>query len=340
MSAQEALPMPLGGEPEPMIPRLAEILTWWQASRPRSLQTKLGPSEIGDPCGRRLALRIVNPQQKSGLKWAALLGVWGHGGIETALMAYNAEMGQERYLIEHRVSADETVSSGVGGQEGVDGSTDVFDTWTGEVVDWKFTGKHTADDVRRTGDPGPAYRVQVHTYGLGWQRKGFDVRSVRIVFLPRGSNNIRDGIEWSEPFDERIALDAIARVEKLAAQAGEAEAGQRDWASIEAYPVGWKCANFCPYFQPEVAPDRNGCPGHTKVYVPVETRLAACRSSGDIRGLWYELKTTGELDSHRTRTLINRIGKEVKAAEQAGATPEEIAAIVALSAGGFHNGAT
>ncbi len=71
--------------PEPMLPRLEAMLDEYQNNTPRSLQVELGPSEIGDPCGRRIALKLANPRKQAGLKWGALLGLFGHAGVEEAV---------------------------------------------------------------------------------------------------------------------------------------------------------------------------------------------------------------------------------------------------------------
>lgn len=314
--------------PEPMIPRLEEILTHWQTSTPRSLQTKLGPSEVGDPCMRKLALKIVNPRAESGLKWAALLGLWAHGGIEVALEAWNRREHVERYLVEHRVEADANVIVGEDGQVGLGGRTDNFDTWTQSVIDWKVVGERSLARYRRDGYPGVQYETQAQLYAKGWERKGFAPREVRIVFLPRWSNNIRDGWEWSAPYDPEAAPKAVERLDFISANALAAEAGDIRWSDVPAKPDPFKCGRFCPYFRAETPPDREGCPGHTRVIVPFIERLAACTTSAEVRGLWYELRAEGVLDVHRS--AVEARGAELKALE------DEKAAIAVLEGAGFH----
>jgi hypothetical protein len=311
-----------------MIPRLREILADWQNNTPRSLQTKLGPSEVGHPCARKLALRIANPIPQTGLKWAALLGLWAHGGIEVALEAWNRKSGRERYLVEHRVEADDRVTVGADGQVGLGGSTDNFDTWTAEVVDWKVVGEYTMRKVRQ-GGPSPEYRVQAHTYGKGWRRKGFVVKSVRIVFLPRWSDNIADGYEWAEAFDESVADEAVERLAGIAAVSRAAELGELPWGDIPAHVDPFTCSRFCQYFRAEVAPDRNGCPGHTKVFVPVDAAAKACTTVDAVRQLWFEVAGAGRLDAASKATLTERAAElqerdAIAVLEGAGLTVERL----------------
>jgi len=190
------------------------------------------------------------------LKWAALVGTWGHKGAEKAMRWHNKQLDRERWLVERRAHIDDELVPG--------GSTDVFDVDNHEVVDWKFIGESSMTKYKRHGPPG-IYVVQAMLYGLGWMRMGRTVHSVRIIFLPRWSNElVRDGWEWAAPYDERTALDALARLHEIQAKANLAAGGLLPWADI---PRDTTACRFCPWHdagKTSGEPDASGCAGWSK----------------------------------------------------------------------------
>lgn len=286
----------------PMLPELEGVLARWQNSRPRSLQKALGPSEIGDPCARRLAYKLIEPRKRTDLQWAALKGVWGHAGVEDALHADNRALMASgypaSYRVEERVTAD--MESGLGG------NTDLFREDYGEVVDWKFVGDYTLKKVRAAKHPGEQYRIQAQTYGRGWENRGFEVRSVRIVFLSM-EGKFTDSWEWCEPYDPAVVEAALARLARIEQQTAQAEAGEIDMAAIDARP-GDAC-RFCPYLRPNVAADLAGCPGGTTV--PPD-RLKEAREAKNVdhcRTLWESARAAGYLTEPIKAALLRRVAE-------------------------------
>ena len=94
----------------------------------------------------------------------------------------------------------------------IDAPDQLFIT-SGTTLTHNTKGPTTMSDHRRNG-PGPQYRAQIHLYGRGMQLAGEKPRQVMIVFLPR-NGELSDVFYWSEPYDEQIALDALARANAL-----------------------------------------------------------------------------------------------------------------------------
>jgi hypothetical protein len=202
----------VSGDPALLFDELLYEIRQHIDNHPRSQQTTIGPSEIGMPCARRLGHKLAGtepPETRD--KWLATIGTATHAWLEHALEAANArwvaECGRPRFLVEQRV----TVGS-IGGAP-VTGSTDVYDTVTSTVVDWKIVGPTRLKHYRRHG-PGQQYRVQGHLYGRGWAAKGYPVDAVMVAFLPRNAE-LRDAFHWSEPYDEQVAVDALARANRV-----------------------------------------------------------------------------------------------------------------------------
>lgn len=219
-----------------------ELLTAIRAyenDRPRSRQVHLGPSEIGDPCARKLAYKLGGEKQVNATtdKWAASVGTAVHAMLELAMKHANEKAGRTRWIVEQRVVA-------WGGQGGA-GSVDLFDVDTGCVVDWKVPGPTRLAHYKKHG-PSEVYRNQVHVYGEGYARLGFDVKHVAIMFLPRVG--VLNGAHlWREPFDPAVAEDVFTRRDEVAAlmQALDVANQPERYALIPPNP-GPDCS-FCPF---------------------------------------------------------------------------------------------
>lgn len=180
------------------------------ANDPRTLQTDLGPSELGVGCDRCLAHMLAGHlRRENGLPWLPTIGNAVHDWLETTVLQHLMRTGTDRYLPEA------TVTVGTLRGRDVTGHTDLFDAHTGTVVDYKIVGATTLKKVR--SGPTTTYRNQTHLYGKGLADAGFPVEHVAIWFLPRNALSIDAGRYWTEPYDEQVALDALARANAIAA---------------------------------------------------------------------------------------------------------------------------
>ncbi|QJC22024.1 hypothetical protein [Arcanobacterium buesumense] len=187
---------------------------------PRSLQTMIGPSEIGMECDHCLAARLAGwIKTEPTVGWLPFIGTCVHAYYEDLFTKLNNETPgaetQPVFLCENRVTVGE-----IDGKP-VTGSTDLFlpDQYglaeTGMTVDWKIVGKSTLDRVKRNQHPGRKYEVQAHLYARGWNQAGYPTSHVCVYFQPRNSLTLNDGYIWIAEYDEQIALDGLARVERM-----------------------------------------------------------------------------------------------------------------------------
>ncbi|MGS2641702.1 hypothetical protein [Streptosporangium sp. G12] len=222
---------------------------------PRTLQTAIGPSELGIPCDLRLGYKTAghpacNTDQP--LSWKAWIGTNVHTGLQELLTMANyslpgwAEHGQVRYAVEERVTVGQ-----VNGDD-ISGNADLY--VDGVVWDWKIPGGSTLRKYKANG-PGDQYRIQAHLYGAGWAARGFPVTDVAIYFLPRDQEWKQRHL-WSEPYDPAVVEAALSRADgiaKLVAALGPA-----------AFPLlrrreSW--CRSCPWFRPGATDLAEGCPG-------------------------------------------------------------------------------
>lgn len=226
---------------------------------PRSLQKKIGPSEIGHPCQRRVGFKLLgHPENDGRPNWKATVGtgvhLWMADTFEADNLRYTApdqDLSQARWLIERKVCVGEV--NGVP----ITGHSDVYDTLTDTVIDHKTCGPTLLKRYKRKG-AGNQYRAQGHLYGRGWARLGYPVKQVMIVFLPR-QGDLDDAHVFLEDYDEQVALDALARLEEI-----QAAIDQRGYDALAGLPTVEHWCHDCDYFRYKSTDLRRGCPGDPK----------------------------------------------------------------------------
>lgn len=247
--------------PRSTLTELADVLRAYDAARPRSQQAHPGPSELGTPCLRQLAYKIIAAPRRAttSVAWAPFQGVAIHAEMEKVLTFWNAHCGYQRWIIEARVDCG----------DGITGTSDAYDADTRTVVDWKVTGATAITNLvaaRNANKPlgeqvKHDYRVQAHLYGLGHANAGRSVEYVRLVFLAR-HHQYAASAEWTEPYNERIALAALDRYHLLRdAVLSLGDAAPRALPAVPADP-GDACS-WCPYLRPGAPADHQGCPGNS-----------------------------------------------------------------------------
>jgi CRISPR/Cas system-associated exonuclease Cas4 (RecB family) len=212
---------------------LLHVLHAQDASRDRSLQTEVGPSEIGG-CKRKVWYRLnaqphTNDNQS---KLAAIMGTAIHAAIEEAIGALDPE-GKE-YLVETEVAYGDMKAH-----------VDLFVPSTGAVIDWK-TSK-----IKNLGYfPSNQQRWQVQLYGYLLSKNGYEVKTVNLVAIARDGAE-KDIKVHTEPYDETMALAALSWLSNVKASTTLPEP-EKD-ASF--------CKDYCQYYD---ATEQMGCGGLKK----------------------------------------------------------------------------
>lgn len=186
---------------------------------PRSLQKRIGPSQIGEPCDKALLHALAGAEEPEtpdmDVRLEAPYGTAWHAQLEEWFGADNkrySDIGPSRWLIEERVEVGT-----IGGQV-ITGSTDLFDTNSGYVIDHKMVSASRHRSYRLHG-PGQKYLVQAMLYCRGWAMDGWAVKGAAIAFFPRNATD-QKGVRLQDihfhtiPYDEQIALDALDRANK------------------------------------------------------------------------------------------------------------------------------
>lgn len=235
---------------------------------PRSQQKAIGPSEVGHPCPRRLASMLlqfprINPEFDPLPAW---LGTAGHAKFEDAVEYDNEQVALTdetrkhwgrtapegfagRWLSERRVTVRADLS----------GTCDLFDTWTGTVLDLKFPGVDRMRKYKKEG-PSPEYRIQAHAYGRGYRNEGFEVNRVGIWFIPRGGM-LASSFVWSEPYNDEIVNEMLDKLDNIAIVLDEMQIEQHPERLSMVPKVAHDCI-FCPFHTTRRDDDRpHACTG-------------------------------------------------------------------------------
>lgn len=201
---------PLADDPQVVYEELMEEIRHNLATRPRDLQTRIGPSEVGEPCDRTLILKLLEiPEVDEGPNWRAWVGTCMHAGLDDIFAtSFMQNVGTDpRFLIEHQITVGRI------GDWDLVGKCDLFDIPTGCVWDWKSKSFKQLKNTRRQG-MSRKYRDQFHCYGLGMENAGYTVKHVGGIFMPR-DGELRDSFPLFEPYDRQVALDALERANRL-----------------------------------------------------------------------------------------------------------------------------
>jgi len=213
---------------------LLEVLHQKDASKSRSMQTQVGPSEIGG-CRRKVWYRLNNqPETNFELKkLAAIMGTAIHAEIEKAIESIDPN--GEKFWVEKEIE-----------YEGIKAHIDLYVPETGDVVDWKTVKKQNLSYF-----PSEQQRWQVQVYGYLIEKSGKGKpKTVNLVAIARDGDE-NDVKLHSEPYDPAIAEEALNWLAAVKAS--------------EELPEPEKDANFCKHYcQFYDATGEMGCPGLKK----------------------------------------------------------------------------
>lgn len=227
----------------------------------RGAQKHLGPSEIGSPCDRRIALSLmqVPPCNPGGDSWASWVGTQIHRGL--AEMFDWANHGTGRFVTELGLEFPVVLMP--------KGTTDLLDRTLMLILDHKAQGAMSAKDLATFG-PAEYYRVQAHTYGYGARLKGEEVEHVAITSWPRDRSTLANLYTWTEPYDESVALTAIARIEGIAERIQQLQVERANHAGLDItqhllqigreFETVDQC-KFCPFHAAGDKRGERGCQG-------------------------------------------------------------------------------
>lgn len=227
---------------------LLAVIEWGMDTQERSMQTRIGPSEIGVPCARRIGYRLANvPACHHDSPWLAAIGTAVHSWLED-VFTRRTSVDDGRWWSEQKVPAGR-----IGDLE-IDGTRDLYDARLRAVVDFKVVGAAPLREYVKNG-PGEQYRAQVHCYAAGTITLGQPVDHVACLFLPRGEPLSKAHL-WLELYDPAVAEQAFERANGIATLVG-ALGGH----ALPMLPTADAHCKHCPWLSPGSSDVTRGCPG-------------------------------------------------------------------------------
>lgn len=192
----------------------------------RSKKQTIGVSEIGTECDRCLARKLstlyVKPFDPS---WKAQVGTFIHGGLEDHFGSKYGmwDLEARKYVTANNAPTDENWAYHMErnlvihdfGHFVLDGSCDLFiqGATFGIVDDWKTQGAKKLL-LTAAGKVSQTYKIQMMTYGLGYELLGFNVTHVVLYALPR-DGELEDAKPVLMRYDKQIAIDRLAKVQSM-----------------------------------------------------------------------------------------------------------------------------
>lgn len=267
----EAPVIEMGDLGKELTARLKEIFYAWdnrRSSDNRSAQVTMGPSEMGTPCDRRLALSIMRmpPVNPGGDGWAAFVGTCIHAGLEQMFMW--ADAGSGRFAVEQRLEFDHPIVP--------KGTADLIDRTLFMLDDHKCQGRWSRNKLKTQG-PSKTYRVQAHVYAKGARMRGERIDYIAIISWPRDEATLDDLYVFTEPYNPAIADAAFERVDRIAAAVDRMRSEVQETYPITVEPseeleleIGARVAadfdvaddcRFCKYYLPGARSITQGCNG-------------------------------------------------------------------------------
>lgn len=247
-------------DPDATASELFTILADAITNQPRSLQTRIGPSELGTPCDRRLGYKLAGVPEvnnRHGVGWKAFIGTALHEQFAQIFARLEIDRYETEASTTPRWYVEDRVTAGQISDTDIDGNCDLFDAWTGTVWDWKFTTKNKIRETYRPHGPGEQYAVQAQNYGRGWASRGMDVRTVGIVFMTR-DGEFSDRYVWHTPFTPEVSAAAFARANSI-------DLALRSLGpdfTLQTLPTADAYCSFCPWFTKGSTTIATACPGH------------------------------------------------------------------------------
>jgi len=162
-----------GDEASALADNIKKVIEFRSSNSSRSRQKAIGLSEIGDPCARKLAYKILDWPQTNGSTdpWASIQGTAIHSWLADAFERFN-DKDDPRFMIEFRVKVSEDLG----------GTCDLYDKVDGVVIDHKCMGTTSMKSRKRDGMTAQQ-RVQVNAYGYGLEQMVMRSRALPLLAI-------------------------------------------------------------------------------------------------------------------------------------------------------------
>lgn len=182
----------------------------------RDKQTKIGASEIGDPCDYCVANRLLGRKKKDNEYWlGAKLGTSMHNELEREAEKFLTGTPDYRFVYLKNARLEQTIELGhIEGYGTVKSKPDVVLVEQEHLLDYKSTLKKKVAKYKLDGVP-MQYVYQQQLYAWGLNKAGIKITRISLVFVNRDGSGDNDVWIYSFDYDESLALKAWDRLQLL-----------------------------------------------------------------------------------------------------------------------------
>lgn len=182
----------------------------------RDKQTKIGASEIGNPCDYCVANRLLGKKQKDNDYWlGAKLGTSMHNELEAEANKHILKPENYRFTYLKGAKLEQTIVLGeIEGYGVIKSKPDVVLPEYGNLLDYKSTLKKKVAKYKLDGVP-MQYIYQQQLYAWGLNKAGIKITRISLVFVNRDGSGDNDVWIYSFDYDETLALKAWDRLALL-----------------------------------------------------------------------------------------------------------------------------
>lgn len=183
----------------------------------RDKQSKIGASEIGNPCEYCVAHRLAGTEKLSSKYWmGARIGTGIHAELEHEIAKHVEEPQETKFnVLKDAASEYKLFIWHMEGYGDIYSTADLLVTNELHLIDFKTSKKLQVQKYKLHGVPLQyVVQQQLYSYGFNQMVPGL-VKRISLVFINRDGSSDDDVWVHSFDYDEEIALEALDRLQKL-----------------------------------------------------------------------------------------------------------------------------
>lgn len=193
------------------------VIDLLQTQSKRDKQSRIGASEIGNPCDYCVANRLLGTPKLSSKWWlGARIGTGIHSELENEISKHVEEPQSSKFnMLKDAASEYKLFIYEMEGYGKINSTADLLVTNALHLIDFKTSKKRQVDKYKLNGVP-YQYVVQQQLYAYGFNQlvPGL-VKRISLMFINRDGSTSDDFWVHSFDYDEQVAVSALDRLEKL-----------------------------------------------------------------------------------------------------------------------------
>lgn len=193
------------------------ILDLLKTQSKRDKQSKIGASEIGNPCDYCVANRLLGKRKVQSKYWmGARIGTGIHAELEKEVDKHVINPQDHKFdVLKDAASEYNLHITDIEGYGEIRSTADLLVTNSLHLIDFKTSKKTQVNKYKMTGVPKQyVVQQQLYAYGFNQMVEGL-VERISLVFINRDGSTDDDVWVHSFDYDESVALAALDRLDDI-----------------------------------------------------------------------------------------------------------------------------